>query len=196
MMKATQLPLIPEIMPPVLPAKYYAWFKIANAHPNTFWKRRWWFPFKEKFLAKYGERDGYDLQLFECHRCEGMGCGRCDDSGIYRKVYLERWLLPNGDLYHRPSSFVGIAGEQPKLTLKGLIKHGNQSDTASLRAALRLFFRFNRPRFYALIFESFDHYFTSPYCRRPWVGVKWKIRNRWLKISNLLPNRREDEIPF
>ena len=57
------------------------------------------YPLKNKLLPKYGVFDGWDLQRFdkECWDCNGAGCYRCRDTGIYetKRIMLDRYKIGN-----------------------------------------------------------------------------------------------------
>lgn len=171
---------LPELGPSLLPEKHYLWFKLANAHPSQWWKKAHWYPFKEKFLAKYAVRDGYDQQVIHhhCWNCDDGSCGQCND-GIYRRVEvaLERWLLPTGDVFHRPDR--SYCGSVFKNTFEGLLKHGSVSERSALHAALRLWLYHDRSLFLRVVDME---YLSLP--KRMVNNLKWKLRNKWIKLYN------------
>lgn len=193
-----QLPLSPELAPMPLPAKYYRWFKIANAHPSNDWKKRWFYPFKDKFMRRYASMDHYDLQIIEkeCWGEDGqggcLGCSRCED-GIYssRQIVLERWQFPNGDLYHRPSNWFSRC-DGYRNTIKGYIKHSDVSERQAELALLRLSLRYDRCLFYDLAKLKL----TSPFSDRL-TRLHWKIFNCRVKIMNFFCEKTgSNETPF
>jgi hypothetical protein len=198
-MNAIQLPLHPDLAPAPLPAKHYTWFQLANSHPSNHWKKHWWFPFKEKFLARYAVRDGYDLQIIEhsCYACDGMGCHRCED-GIYSRheIPLQRWLFPNGDLYHKPAPY--LPAGRPACyhsQIKGLIKHADITERTAILAALRLFFRYDRGRFIDLVRATYGDRYWLGQLKAKTSRIYWKIYCKRIALHNrFFPP--QDEIPF
>lgn len=69
---------------------------LANAGEYT-GKREYFYPFKDRFLRRYGEQDGYDLQQIQkaCWQCDGTGkyvsrCQKCRyEGGCYRCEWFE-----------------------------------------------------------------------------------------------------------
>lgn len=164
---------LPSMGPPLLPPKHYAWFRIANAHPSNIWKKARWFSFKERFLARFAVRDGFDLQIINipCNRCDGEGCECCIDGIYWRKeIPLERWLFPNGDVYHCPN--IPARPSVYRSQIEGYIKHLGYTERASLHAALKLFFRYDRSRFVEVV--------------RATYGDKYWLRQLDLKKSALM----------
>lgn len=87
------------------------WFRLANAAPAE-----GFYPFKDRFLRRFGVPEGWDLQVIalECHGCGGSGwyargveCNRCNGSGVYsiREHWLQRWRLL---IRHEPMSFYWV----------------------------------------------------------------------------------------
>lgn len=198
-MNPIQLPLHPDLAPIALPAKHYAWFQLANAHPSNYWKKAWWFSFKEKFLARYAMRDGYDLQIIEhtCYACDGAGgCPRCTD-GIYHRaeVSLQRWVFPNGDVYHKPASYLPAGRpEIYKSQIQGLIRHRDISESVAIRAALRLFFRYDRALFWKLLDTYYGMGAIRSVIDRKTYRLRWRIHRLYSRLCESF--QKPDEIPF
>ena len=98
-------------------------------------KSDFFYPLKAKLLKRYGTEDGYDIQHIVkcCWSCEGDGCYRCYQSGIYREDwhYLQNYKL--GDrIYHIPVNTVHDSAVL-KNEIEGLIQH----DQIDLRAGVR-----------------------------------------------------------
>src|SRR5581483_4549786 len=102
--------------------KHLHWFALANAAHYDL--KQTFYAFKKRFLARHGEREGYDLQHIRqvCHSCGGSGryfdlgdCRRCDGTGTYawKEIWLERWIL-GGRLFHIPAD--GIVDDRNNLS--------------------------------------------------------------------------------
>lgn len=188
---------IPEIGPKVLPAKHYEWFKLANSHPITCWKKIFWFTFKEKFLARFAIRDGYDMQIIKhpCWNCEDGSCGRCND-GIYLRVEvpLERWQFPNGDIYHRPDRTA--RPQSFKSEFHGTIKHREVSERSAVHAALRLAFRYDRELFIRIVRLHYGDLSLASKLKTTRDRIKWRLYNARIRLHNRFFPPSEQDVPF
>ena len=181
-----------------LNAKELAWFKIANSgHPSGF------YPFKDRFLRRFAERDGYDLQHVEqfCWTCEGSGeyvkgelCRKCDGSGVYRtvEVWLERWNLC-GTIYHKPVDPIPHWQREGQVRgeIQGRIQHAPVSDLAARRSFYRLLLRFEPVNFYDQVCA--DVKARALHYRAVWA---WRLMRLRDKLDLFPAVEKSDEIPF
>lgn len=189
-------PLFPELLPPLLPAKHYGWFRQANAHPLPYFKKIYFYPFKDKFLRRFAERDGYDLQVIEheCWDCAGNGCHSCDD-GVYRRVevWLERWVLPDGAVYHKPANHYP-AGRVHKHKINGLIRHQNVTESQAVRALLRLALYYDRALFLRLVELRFRSCSAVAAVVNGQARFRFHLRNKYIRLFNRFTP--PEEVPF
>lgn len=197
-----------------LTAKDHHWFRIANAgHPSGF------YPFKDRFLRRYGIFDGYCLQEIDqhCWTCEGSGfytkdepCLQCGGDGIFRKDlnWLECWQLGEST-YHRPIDPIPHwqrEGVKMHPMIYGRIKHTftkkhpesplfadivyEISDTVARRAFYRLLLRHEPVNFFHQISDDIKRRLSN-----------WRARHYWrlMKLRDkldLFPAVDRDEVPF
>jgi hypothetical protein len=183
-----------------LTAKDLHWFKLANSNaPAGF------YDFKRRFLKRFADRDGYDLQTIDlvCHGCDGSGlyedrvvCYRCSGTGIYgvREHWLARWNLA-GRLYHCPEDHATVWREcghrypEPVRTFEGRIKHGEVSGKAADRSYARLLLRHEPVNYYnRLVLLIKDRAYFS---QRRWAWRLIRLRNK----LDLFPAVDQD-VPF
>lgn len=183
-----------------LTAKDLHWFRLANSNaPSGF------YDFKRRFLKRFAEFDGYDLQTIElvCHGCDGSGwyhgdvtCHRCDGSGVYdtREHWLARWNL-GGQIYHCPEDHATVwhacnySYPAPVATFEGLIRHTDVSTKVADRAYSRLLLRHEPVNYYnRLVIRIKDRAY---FFRLRWAWRLIRLRNK----LDLFPAVK-DEVPF
>ena len=185
---------------------------IANATPHYFEKRGVFYPLKDKLLKRFGESDGWDLQVIvkDCWDCEGTGkadwwyeegdddCESCYGTGEYsrREYCLLRYRL--GDrIYHRPvdiceANELNIAVPSEKRSvISGRITHGSYdlSPLDGERALKWMLLRYQPKTLIAMVWRN----------NRPrWIGRLIRKCDRW--VENVLIQRfnlqKHDDIPF
>lgn len=165
--------------------KHVEWLRKANAcgsYEYLDFKQRHFYPFKDRFLRRFGFFDGYDKQVLikECWACSGTGdvcthcnssrgctycpypvCGKCGGSGEYSKrvFWLERRHI-YGRVFHIPVN----ANELPVLTNPPVnvysekIQHEEVDPIEARKAALKLI----------LVYEV-----------ETFTGIMWIAAKRW-----------------
>ncbi len=198
---------------PLLDYKTLEWFRLANAG-NYVEKRQWFYPFKTRFLNRFGTLEGWDFQTIEheCYRCNGTGlvdietggsqgmafhrqfdCNHCR-CGVYRTNHhwLQRWDL-QGATYHIPED------PWPRPTefreIEGRITHPQpENPNASRRAMLRLFLR-HEPLLWV------DYHKSAWKQKANWHQYRWQMRLFRLREKlDLFPIRKSydpnSDVPF
>lgn len=180
-------------------ARELEWFRIANSgHPPGF------YPFKDRMLRRFAERDGYDLQRIDqfCWSCEGSGeyakgieCQKCGGDGIYRtiEVWLERWNLC-GTIYHRPVDPIPHYQREGQVRgeIQGRIHHAPVTASAARRSFYRLLVRFEPVTFYNQILADVKS--KSLQYRAVWAWRLMRLRDK-LDLFPATP-KAHDEVPF
>lgn len=181
-----------------LTAKDHHWFRIANAgHPSGF------YPFKDRFLRRFGMFDGYDLQTIQqhCWTCEGSGeymtgddCRKCCGSGVYRtvEVWLERWDL-SGTIYHRPVDPIPHWQREGQVRgeIEGRIQHAPVTAIAARRSFYRLLLRHEPVNFYHQVCAEIKA--GALHHRAVWTWRLMKLRD---KLDLFPAVEKHEDVPF
>lgn len=187
-------------MSSLLTSKDHHWFRLANA--GSYCDKQSFYAFKTRFLKRFAQRDGWDLQEMPkfCYACAGSGthltgqsCHRCHGSGIYTIAHhwLERWQL--GDhIYHVPIHCSPPFKEQhPVHTFSGRIQHEEVPGNVAYRCYLRLLLRHEPQAFYDHILQRI---------KDKWVfgrlSLKWKLLRLREKLDLFPTVEKQDDVPF
>lgn len=186
-----------------LTTKDLAWFRLANSNPH-----RDFYPFKDRFLRRFGTPDGWDKQEIErvCYSCYGSGeylvgvdCNRCGGSGIYdtREHWLRRFYL-GGQIYHKPEDNATVWHENDyrypefKNLIEGRVQHAPVDSKVARRAFFRLLIRHEPCVFYNLVCNDLKAGFSAMRAKLVWRLVR--LRNK----MDLFPavNDPNSDVPF
>ena len=179
----------------------FRWFYLANAG-SYYDKTLNFYPFKARFLKRFGNCDGWDSQEVDhlCWTCDGTGsfgsglnaqtCRSCGGDGVHHTNFhwLHRYEL-GGRIYHVP--------EPPPFLLKvkneieGLIKHEPIDERTARRAFMRLLVRHEPGTFYQMLLDSARNKISQHW---------WSVRMKLVRLRNkmdLFPVVEvKDEVPF
>jgi len=186
----------------------------ANRRPPITRKQEF-YAIKEKILAKYGRKIGYDVQHIrkDCYSCDETGmfrcdwkepesCWKCGGTGVYEEFWtlLEKYQLVKYT-FHRPISKVyENPGYQTFGKIEGYISHDTPGYYLHAECAFWLFLIYDRKTFFSYIgkvgFPS--RKFT------PMVILSTVIQKvRQFRFSELLPRKEksyefefDDDLPF
>jgi hypothetical protein len=159
-------------------------------------------------LIKYLYQHGYcvevleHMQQLECWTCEGEGCARCDDTGIYRTIYLYAFIFRvQGKLFkwHQLQNKCDYAVTLTDATQRPYDAPPSRdivqmTERSEIWAFLRLWFGLwlcgmrSLPRIQADIL--LERMFLPERLRVPWCTLRRAVREAWHEFLDKFPVKR------
>ncbi len=168
-------------------------FTLANSgdYPG---KHDVFYPFKNRFLRRWGKFDEYDRQVIirECWSCDGKGwqefshsacsCEKCGGTGVWRTdvYWLERYRLGK-EVFHIPvpAHKLPILIPDPVILHSGHIKHEPVDNVKARRACVALIILFDVGmawKMFSLLAQRIWYRKLTYRLKQQWS--RWRLRNQ------------------